>query len=134
MRYRASWRYMSGWGVLIIIFGVCFVLAGVLLRETLLMVMGLGAFLYLWMISQRLSVELFSDRLIYHGWFKKSEVKFDEILSVKRTLNFNWPRNRLYGPLTYEIRTSGTCLLVNLLYFGPEFSRKFQERFHGELE
>ena len=125
---------MSGWGVLIIIFGVCFVLAGVLLRETLLVVMGLGAFLYLWMISQRLSVELFSDRLIYHGWFKKSEVKFDEILSVKRTLNFNWPRNRLYGPLTYEIRTSGDCLLVNLLYFGPEFSRKFQERFHGELE
>jgi len=134
VRYRASWRYMSGWGVLIIIFGVCFVLAGVLLRETLLMVMGLGAFLYPWMISQRLSVELFSDRLIYQGWFKKSEVKFDEILSVKRTLNFNWPRNRLYGPLTYEIRTSGTCLLVNLLYFGPEFSRKFQERFHGELE
>ena len=134
MRYRASWRYMSGWGVLIIIFGVCFVLAGVLLRETLLMVMGLGAFLYLWMISQRLSVELFSDPLIYHGWFKKPEVKFDKILSVKRTLNFNWPRNRLYGPLTYEIRTSGTCLLVNLLYFGPEFSRKFQERFHGELE
>jgi len=134
VRYRASWRYMSGWGVLIIIFGVCFVLAGVLLRETLLVVMGLGAFLYLWMISQRLSVELFSDRLIYHGWFKKSEVKFDEILSVKRTLNFNWPRNRLYGPLTYEIRAPGSCFLVNLLYFGPEFSRKFQERFHGELE
>jgi hypothetical protein len=83
------------------------------------------------MIGQRLSVELLLDRLIYQGWFKKSEVKFDEILSVKRTLDFNWPRNRIYGPLTYEIRTSGTCLLVNLLYFGPEFSRKFQERFHG---
>lgn len=134
MRYQASWRYTGGFGVLVIILGICFACVGFFIREVALVAIGLGAFLYLWMIGQRLSVELISDRLIYHGWFKKSEVKFDGILSVKRTLDFNWPRNRIYRPLTYEIRTSGTCLLVNLLYFGHEFSRKFQERFHGELE
>jgi hypothetical protein len=134
VHYRASWRYMSGWGIFIIIFGICFVSAGVLLREAILVIIGLGAFLYLWMIGQRLSVELLSDRFIYHGWFKKSEVRFDEILSVKQALDLDWPRNRIYGPLTYEIRTSGSCLLINLIYFGPEFSRKFQERFHGKLD
>ena len=134
MRYRASWRYTGKFGVFVIILGICFAFVGFFIREVALVAIGLGAFLYLWMIGQRLSVELLLDRLIYQGWFKKSEVKFDEILSVKRTLDFNWPRNRIYGPLTYEIRTSGTCLLVNLLYFGPEFSRKFQERIHGELE
>jgi len=125
---------MSGWGILIIIFGICFVSAGVLLREAILVIIGLGAFLYLWMIGQRLSVELLSDRFIYHGWFKKSEVRFDEIFSVKQALDLDWPRNKIYGPLTYEIRTSGSCLLINLIYFGPEFSRKFQERFHGNLD
>jgi hypothetical protein len=120
---------MSGWGVLIIIFGICFASAGVLLREAILVVIGLGAFLYLWMIGRRLSVELLSDCFIYHGWSKKSEVRFDEILSVKQALDLDWPRNRIYGPSTYEIRTSGSCLLINLIYFGPEFSRKFQDLF-----
>jgi hypothetical protein len=125
---------MSGWAILIIIFGICFVSAGVLLKEAILVIIGLGAFLYLWMIGQRLSVELLSDRFIYHGWFKKTEVRFDEILSVKQALDLDWPRNRIYGPLTYEIRTSGSCLLINLIYFGPEFSRKFQDLFHSGNE
>ncbi len=134
MRYRASWRYMSGWGILIIIFGICFVSAGILLREAILVAIGLGAFLYLWMIGQRLHIQLLLDRLVYQGWFKKAEVRFGEVLSVRRALDFDWPRNRIYGPLTYEIRTSGGRLFINLLYFGPEFSRKFQELFHKENE
>lgn len=130
MRYQASWRYTSGFGVSVIIIGICLVSAGVLFREAILVAIGLGAFLYLWMIGQRLHIELFSDRLVYQGWFKKTEVRFDEVLSVKRAMDFDWPRNKLYGPLTYEIRTPGGCLLINLLYFGQEVSRKFQELFH----
>ncbi len=134
MQYRASWRYMSGWGILIIILGICFVSAGILLRETILVIIGLVVFLYLWMIGQRLRIELFSDRFVYQGWVKKTEFSFGEVLSVRRALDFDWPRNRMYGPLTYEIRTSGSRLLINLLYFGPEFSRKFQELFRVEMD
>ena len=129
MRYQASRRYTSGFGVSVIIIGICFVSAGALFREAILVAIGFGAFLYLWMIGQRLSIELLSDRLVYQGWFKKTELRFDEVLSVKRATDFDWPRNKLYGPLTYEIRTPGGCLLINLLYFGPEFSQKFQELF-----
>jgi hypothetical protein len=38
-------------------------------------------------------------------------------------------RNDYRDVFCIEIRTSGTRLLINLLYFGPEFSRKFQELF-----
>jgi len=134
MRYQASWRYTSGFGISVIIIGICFVSAGVLFREAILVAIGLGTFLYLWSIGQGLRVELFSDRFVYQGWFKKTEFRFGEILSVRRALDFDWPRNRIYGPLTYEIRTSGSRLLVNLLYFGPEFSRKFQELFRVEMD
>ena len=129
MHYRASWRYTSGFGVCVMIIGICFVSAGIFFHEAILMAIGLGPFLYLWMIGQRLDIELLSDRIVYQGWFKKAEVRFDEVLSVKRAMDFAWPRNRLYGPLTYEIRTSGSCFLINLIYFGPEFSRKFQDLF-----
>ncbi len=130
MRYRASWRTTSGFGVSAVILGICLISAGVVFRQAILVAIGLELFVYLWMIGQRLHVELLSDRLVYQGWFKKTEVRFGEVLSVRRALDFEWPRNRIYGPLTYEIRTSGGRLFINLLYFGPEFSRKFQELFH----
>ncbi len=130
MRYEASWRYTSGFGVCVIVVGVCFVLTGILFRKIMLGAAGLGAFLYLWMLGQRVHIDLLPDRFVYQGWFKKREVRFGEVCSVKRAMDFHWPRNRLYGPLTYEICTSRSRLLINLLYFGPEFSRKFQELLH----
>ncbi len=134
MRYPASWRHTSGFGVSVIIVGICFISAGVFFREAILLAIGFGAFLYLWMIGQRLRIELFSDRFVYQGWVKKTEFSFGEVLSVGRALDFDWPLNRMYGPLTYEIRTSGSRLLINLLYFGPEFSRKFQELFRVKMD
>ena len=129
MHYQASRRYTSGFGISVIIIGGCFISAGVLFRQVFLVAIGTGAFLYLLMIGQRLHIELLQDRIVYQGWFKRTEVSFGEVLSVRRALDFAWPRNKIYGPLTYEIRTSGTRFLINLLYFGPEFSRKFQELF-----
>ncbi len=129
MHYQGSWRYTSGLGIFAIFTGICFLSVGLLLRQPVLIAIGLGIFLYLLMIGLRLYVELFPDRLVYQGWFNKSEIRLVEVLSVRRAFDLDWPRNRIYGPLTYEIRTSANRFFINLLYFGPDFSRKFQELF-----
>ncbi len=129
MHYQGSWRYTSGFGIFAIVIGICFLSAGLLLRQPVLIVIGLGIFLYLLMIGLRFYVELLPDRLVYRGWFNRIEVKFEEVLSVHRAIDLEWPRNRIYGPLTYEIRTPANRFFINLLYFGPDFSRKFQELF-----
>src|SRR5512142_1613113 len=118
MHYQGSWRYTSGLGIFAIFTGICSLSVGLLLRQPVLIAIGLGIFLYLLMIGLRLYVELFPDRLVYQGWFNKSEIRFVEVLSVRRAFDLDWPRNRIYGPLTYEIRTSANRFFINLLYFG----------------
>ncbi len=134
MRYQASWRYTSGLGILAIVIGACVILAGILLRQLVLIAIGFLILLYLLMIGRRLYVEFFPDRFVYQGWLKKREIRTDEVLSIRRAHDLNWPRNRIYGPLTYEIRTSATRFFINPLYFGPDFSRRFQERFATGIE
>ncbi len=134
MHYEGSWRYTGGLGILAIFIGICFLSVGLFLRQPVLIVIGLGIFLYLLMIGLRLYVELFPDRLVYQGWFNKTEIRFVEVLSVRRAHDLNWPKNRIYGPLTYEIRTSATRFFINPLYFGSDFSRRFQELFATGIE
>jgi hypothetical protein len=88
-------------------------------------VMALVPPAYLYMIGRRLSVDMDDERLAYQGWLGLSDVKWQDIVSVTRTLNLPYPRDRDYGPLCYEVRTKDRRFVVNLLYFPPEFAKAF---------
>ena len=118
---------MRGLGILYIILGAFFLFIGWFTRVTFVILIGFCIYFYLWLISKRLRVEWLSDQLICQGWLKKREVPLSEIISVKSIDQTGWPKNRLYWPSTYEIRTNEGCLLINLLYFSREFKGRFRQ-------
>ncbi len=45
MRYGASWRYTSGFGVCVVVIEICFLSTGVLFHKVILVAIGFAAFL-----------------------------------------------------------------------------------------
>jgi hypothetical protein len=127
MTYRASWRNTSGLGIVCIILAVAVIAAGVLTKNPVLVVIGIMPIAYLGAIGARLSASINEDGLHYRGWLRAEDVLWQDVVSIIRTDNLPYPRNRYYGPLCYEVRTANQRFVVNLLYFSHEFAKAFHE-------
>jgi hypothetical protein len=112
-----------------------FGLAGVVVRSPLLI--GVAALLlaYLFMIGRRLTAYIDETRIRYQGWLRTSEARWEQIVSITRAEDLPYPRNRCYGPSSYQVKTSAGRFTVNLLYFPPDFARAFLDAAtrHGRM-
>jgi hypothetical protein len=129
MIHKASWKNTSGFKYIIVLLGILFLGSGIFYKQIFFILPGAALFIYLFLIGKRLKVALLDDRIIYQGWFKKTDIPFKSIRSVTSALNFNYPRDRYYSPNTYEICTDKNSIRINLLYFDVDFRRKFQDIF-----
>src|SRR5688572_27125606 len=123
MTYRASWRNTKGIWVLCAGISLLLVTCGAIVSDVTVAALAVGPVGLLYAIGFRLSAYLDQDKLGYRGWFSAHEAKWEDIVSVVRTLDLPYPRDRWYGPVSYEVRTESVRFIVNLLYFPPEFAR-----------
>jgi hypothetical protein len=90
------------------------------------MLYGLAAAMVAWLFGLRLLwVRFDSQNLEYRGWIGRRSVQWSEIVAVTRALDLPYPRNRLHGPSSYEVRTPSESFVINLLYFPAQASREF---------
>jgi len=106
---------------------ICFLSIGLYSKELFFLLPGSIILLYSVILQFKLYVILLEDRLIYQGWFKQTEIFFNDVISFKNSSDLKYPRNKYYGPLTYEICTSNKCILINFLYFNAEFNRELHK-------
>ena len=125
MLYKGSWRHTSGLRFIVLLLAA--VGAAVALLEPALWIFPACA--VAWLASLRLLwIRLDDDGIIYHDWFGTHRAMWSELRGVLRTEDLPFPRNRLYGPFSYELRTADNRFVVNLLYFPREMSSEFGVR------
>jgi hypothetical protein len=95
------------------------------MHSSLLIVAGVLPLAYLYMIGRRLTAYIDDNRIRYQSWLNASEARWEHVVSVTRGMDLPYPRNRYYGPSSYEVRTNTSRFMVNLLYFPPDFARAF---------
>ena len=102
-------------------------------RNAVFLGLGVVPIAYLFAIGRRLSVSIDEEGIRYRGWLGVRQAKWSEVVACTRGLNLSYPRDRYYGPVSYEIRTSTGYFFINLMHFPPEFAREFavQLKRHG---
>jgi hypothetical protein len=105
------------------IFGI----AGGVMHSSLPIVAGVLPLAYLYMIGRRLTAYIDDNRIRYQSWLNASEAKLEHVVSVTRGVDLPYPRNRYFGPSSYEVRTNTGRFMVNLLYFSQDFARAFTD-------
>ncbi|MBK7103819.1 MAG: hypothetical protein IPH62_00845 [Ignavibacteriae bacterium] len=125
MKYKASWKFTSGYKYIFVILFVLFIVSGIVFREVFLLLIGFSVLIYFLFLPFRLFVVLNDDELIFQSWFKKSKVKITEIKSIAGYDSFTFIETRLFGSFTYKICNNQKCFMLNTIYFNPEFRKKF---------
>jgi hypothetical protein len=126
MWYHASWRYSKGWWVLSLVVSLVLLVVGAIDHAYGLILLGIVPAVYLYAIGRRLSVEIDEQGIRYHGWLTAKRADWKDVTAVA-SARFPYPRDRYYGPLCFEVRTATCSFVINLLYFPPEFRRRFSE-------
>jgi len=124
MIYRGSWRNTSGLGMLVLALVLLFAISGLYMSAPLLL--GIAAALAVWLFALRLLWVRFGPiSLEYRGWSRLHSVQWREIVAVTHALDLPYPKNRLYSPSSYEVRTGSETFIINLLYFPAAAAREF---------
>lgn len=100
-------------------------LGAIVTRIPVLIAAGMAPFAFLYAIGVRLSASMDDDGFYYRGWVRSFDLPWRDIVSVTSADNVPYPHNRYYGLRAYVIRTSDTRIVLNMLYFSPEFARAF---------
>lgn len=129
MKYTASWNNTRGYKYIILFMIILFLSVGLFAHLWFFVFLGFIILLYFIILPFRIYAILLEDKIIYQGWFNKSEVLFNEVISLTGSDAFKYPRNRYYSPHTYEVCTDNRCFLINLLFFNSEFNKRFHEIF-----
>ncbi|QQR73620.1 MAG: PH domain-containing protein [Holophagales bacterium] len=126
MTYRGSWRHTRGLGLVAFLLAVAsaaaaWVSAPVLWLVPFCIVAWMAGLSLLW-------IRLDADGMTYRGWLRRHDVQWQRVIAITRTEDLPYPRCRLYGPASYEIRTADGAFVINLLYFSTDLVRSFQSR------
>jgi hypothetical protein len=89
--------------------------------------LGLVPIAYLFALGRRLSIRIDEQGIRYRGWLTVKDANWKDVTGVIRTEDLPYPRNKYYGPRSYEVRTATRRFVINLLYFPAEFSRTFHD-------
>lgn len=127
MKHKASWNNTRGYKYLILFMIILFLGFGLFLEVWFSVLLGFIILLYFIILPFRIYAILLEDKIIYQGWFNKSEVLYNEVISLTGSDAFKYPKNRYYGPHTYEVRTENKYFLINLLFFNSDFNKRFHD-------
>ena len=88
------------------------------------MVCGIALLAFLLLVRLRLRVVLTPEFLEYTGIFSTRRILFSEVQAVRRAADKGYAASRTSGPFTYELRTSGESVRINLKLFPHELTTK----------
>ena len=120
--YHATFGSILGISIVIIFMSALMVVVGSIGSSYFLVICGIALLIFLALLRIRLKVVITPKSLAYTGLFSTKKILFSEIQTAKRAADTGYVASRIYGPLTYELRTSSEIVRINLKLFPLELS------------
>jgi hypothetical protein len=117
MEYRATFRSMAGLTVIFVPIAGLSIAAGIKANAPGLIAIGLLLIALLLAIRLRFKVVVNEDEIIATGFFRTRRVRLAELTGAKWMVDYGYPRDRFYGPFTYELQTPKETLRINFKLF-----------------